>query len=73
MTKFDKNIFLKPDLITFVIYIGIVHFYKGIIDVRDSKGDPKIASDAIQERHFIAINVILYVNRVPLRTTIFCH
>ena len=73
MTTFDKNICLKPNSITFIIYVGIVHFYKGIIDVRDSKGDPKIASDAIQEHHFITINVILYVNRVPLRTTIFCH
>ena len=52
MTKFNKNIVLKPDLITFIIYIVLVCLYQGIIDVQDSIRDPKIASDAIQECHF---------------------
>ena len=53
---------LNPNLITFVIYIILVSLYKGIIDTWDSIRDPKIASDAIQDRHFYRDKCNFYVN-----------
>ena len=52
MMKFDKNIILKLDSMTFIIYIFLVHLYKGIIDIRDLICDPKVVSIAIGDRHF---------------------
>ena len=51
MSQFDKNIILKPNLITFIIYIVLVRLYtlnmiyiellKGIIKIGDSIRDTK--------------------------------
>ena len=61
MTKFNKNIVLKPDLITFIIYIVLVCLYQGIIDVQDSNGIQNEPLTSFESVIFIAIIVISHM------------